>query len=88
MPEGQTESADPLTSAVGHEPLQDLPTLRRRLLGLAVKMVWNRDDAEDIGIELAEKFPDQNPLEIRFTDLHKYVSELPAFVDDPKMSNE
>lgn len=26
----------------------DLTALRRRLLGLAVKLVWNRDDAEDI----------------------------------------
>ncbi len=29
-----------------------------------------------------------NPLEVRFTDLHRYVTELPTFVDDPKMSNE
>ena len=49
-------------------------------------LTW--DDAEDIGIELAEKFPGLNPLEVRFTDLHKYVSELPAFVDDPKKSTE
>ena len=49
-------------------------------------LTW--DDAEDIGIELAEKFPDQNPLDVRFTDLHRYVTELPAFVDDPKKSTE
>ena len=47
-------------------------------------LTW--DDAEDIGIELAEKFPDQNPLEVRFTDLHRYVIELPSFVGDPKTS--
>ena len=29
-----------------------------------------------------------NPLEVRFTDLHRYVTELPTFVDDPKLSNE
>lgn len=46
------------------------------------------DSAEDIGIELAEKFPEQNPLEVRFTDLHRYVTELPDFSDDPKASNE
>jgi FeS assembly protein IscX len=50
------------------------------------ELTW--DDAEDIGIELSEKFPDRNPLEVRFTDLHKYVTELPAFVDDPKQSTE
>ena len=29
------------------------------------------DSVEDIAIELADKFPDQNPLEVRFTDLHR-----------------
>jgi len=37
---------------------------------------------------LADKFPDQNPLEVRFTDLHRYVIELPNFTADPKASNE
>ena len=49
-------------------------------------LTWDR--AEDIGIELAEKFPEQNPLEVRFTDLHRYVAELPDFKGDPKASNE
>jgi FeS assembly protein IscX len=48
----------------------------------------NWDSAEDIAIELADKFPDQNPLEVRFTDLHRYVIELPNFTADPKASNE
>jgi FeS assembly protein IscX len=46
------------------------------------------DDAEEIGFQLAEKFPDKNPLEVRFTDLHKWVTELAGFSGDPKMSNE
>jgi FeS assembly protein IscX len=46
------------------------------------------EDAEDLGIELSEKFPDLNPLEVRFTDLHKKIIELPTFVDDPQKSNE
>jgi FeS assembly protein IscX len=46
------------------------------------------DSAEDIGIELAEKFPDLNPLEVRFTDLHRFVTELPSFTADPKASTE
>ena len=46
------------------------------------------DDAEEIGILLAEKFPDQNPLEVRFTELHKMVTALPTFVDSPQASNE
>jgi FeS assembly protein IscX len=46
------------------------------------------DDADDIGIVLAEKFPALDPLTVRFTDLHRYVIELPGFVDDPRASNE
>ena len=45
-------------------------------------------DVEDIGIALSEKFPDVDPLTVRFTDLHRYVMELPGFMDDPKTSNE
>ena len=46
------------------------------------------DDAEQIGILLAEKFPDTDPLTVRFTDLHKWVTELEGFAGDPKESNE
>ncbi len=46
------------------------------------------DDAEEIGIRLAEKFPETDPLSIRFTDLHKRVMELEGFTGDPKGSNE
>ena len=46
------------------------------------------DDAEGIGIALADKFPDLDPLTARFTDLHKWVCELEGFTGDPKASNE
>ena len=29
-----------------------------------------------------------DPLGVRFTDLHRWVSELPGFEDDPKSSSE
>ncbi len=45
-------------------------------------------DAEDIGIALAEKYPDTDPLTVRFTDLHRFVTELAEFRDDSKASNE
>ena len=45
-------------------------------------------DAEEISIELAEKFPGVAPLTVRFTDLHRFVTELEGFADDPKKSNE
>jgi len=51
-----------------------------------VSLMWR--DAEDIGIALSEKFPDTDPLTVRFTDLHKWVTELSDFADDPKSSNE
>ncbi len=53
---------------------------------MATDITW--DDAEEIGILLSEKYPDINPLEVRFTDLHRYVTELPTFRGDPKASNE
>ncbi|MGH7745471.1 MAG: Fe-S cluster assembly protein IscX [Candidatus Dormibacteria bacterium] len=46
------------------------------------------DNAEEIGIQLSEKFPDVDPLTVRFTDLHKWVTELADFTGDPKLSNE
>jgi FeS assembly protein IscX len=45
-------------------------------------------DSEDIGIVLAEKFPDVDPLTVRFTDLRERVLALEEFDDDPKTSNE
>lgn len=51
-----------------------------------MKLTWN--DAEDIGIALQEKYPNIDPLTVRFTDLHQYVVGLDGFSDDPKASNE
>jgi FeS assembly protein IscX len=53
---------------------------------MAAELRW--DDAEELGLALADKFPDVNPLEVRFTDLHKWITELPIFVDDASASNE
>jgi FeS assembly protein IscX len=49
-------------------------------------MRWT--DAEDIGIALREKYPDVDPLTVRFTDLRQWVLALPGFDDDPAASNE
>ena len=49
-------------------------------------MKWR--DAEDIGIALSEGHPEIDPLTVRFTDLHRFVTELAGFGDDPKASNE
>ena len=53
---------------------------------MANELDW--DNAEDIGILLQEKFPAIDPLTVRFTDLHRLVTDLPEFKDDPKKSNE
>lgn len=50
------------------------------------KLTWG--DAEDLGIALYEKYPDVDPLTVRFTDLHRHVTELEEFGDDPATSNE
>ena len=49
-------------------------------------MTWH--DIEEIAIALHEKHPDQDPLEVRFTDLHRWVCELEGFSDDPARSGE
>ena len=46
------------------------------------------EDAEDIAEALLESHPDVDPLSVRFTDLHRWVTELPDFEDDPNRSNE
>jgi FeS assembly protein IscX len=50
------------------------------------KLTW--DNFEDIALSLHEKFPDTDPTHIRFTDLHKWITELDDFGDDPLKSNE
>ncbi len=49
-------------------------------------MKWT--DIQDIAIELEERHPDADNVNLRFTDLHRWVMELPGFDDDPKRSNE
>jgi FeS assembly protein IscX len=53
---------------------------------MPVTLDW--DNAEEIGLRLADKFPQTDPLTVRFTDLHKWVTELEGFSGDPKLSNE
>lgn len=51
-----------------------------------MELDWH--SVEDIGILLQEKFPETDPLTVRFTDLHKMVTDLADFNADPKASNE
>jgi len=49
-------------------------------------LTW--DDSEDIAYALMEAHPGVDPLTIRFTDLHKWVTALASFDDDPGKSTE
>lgn len=45
-------------------------------------------DINEIAIELVEIHSDVNPVTIRFTDLHQWVTDLPGFSDDPGRGGE
>ena len=49
-------------------------------------LTW--DDPEGIALALREKFPDLDPLTVRFTDLHRWIVELADFRGDPQASSE
>ena len=51
-----------------------------------MKLTW--DQAENIGIALFEKFPEMDPTNVRYTDMHKWITELEDFEDDPMKSTE
>jgi len=51
-----------------------------------MKLKW--ESSEDIGYQLLEAYPALEPLTVRFTDLHRMVTELADFADDPKRSSE
>ncbi len=49
-------------------------------------MKWT--ETLEIAIALSEKYPDTDPLTVRFTDLFKWVQELEGFDDDPERCGE
>jgi FeS assembly protein IscX len=49
-------------------------------------MKWT--DTIRIAEDLLEKFPDVDPLTVRFTDLHNWVVELDGFDDDHHRGGE
>ncbi|MBI2792115.1 MAG: Fe-S cluster assembly protein IscX [Gammaproteobacteria bacterium] len=51
-------------------------------------MSYQWTDIQNIAQDLAEQHPDVDPQMVRFTDLHRWVCELPDFKDDAKKSNE
>lgn len=51
-----------------------------------MKIGWT--DTLEIALDLDEAHPEVDPQYIRFTDLHRWVTELERFEDDPERSNE
>jgi FeS assembly protein IscX len=49
-------------------------------------MKWT--DTYDIAAALYDKYPDVDPLTVRFTDLRRWVLELDGFTDVPERSGE
>lgn len=49
-------------------------------------MKWT--DSLEIAIGLADAHPEVDPNRVLFTDLRRWVLELPGFDDDPKHSGE
>ncbi|MFQ6013810.1 MAG: Fe-S cluster assembly protein IscX [Anaerolineae bacterium] len=46
------------------------------------------DDAYQIARELMKAHPDVDPLSLNFVTLHKWITALPDFADDPQASTE
>jgi FeS assembly protein IscX len=46
------------------------------------------EDARAVALALCEQHPEVSPLSLRFTDLHRFVCQLPGFDDQPARSNE
>lgn len=58
----------------------------QEILVLINPMKWT--DINDIAISLEEKYPEKDNVNLRFTDLHKWIISLEDFDDVPEKSNE
>jgi FeS assembly protein IscX len=42
----------------------------------------------DVAFALEDAYPDADPLDLNFVDLHRMITALPDFDDDPEASSE
>jgi FeS assembly protein IscX len=87
-----------VTKAFDHTSFVSRIVTRVNRTAMAVVMKWlpgdfmpreiDWTDVLEIGIQLQEMFPDTDPYSVRFTDMHKWVTQLPGFVGDPAKSSE
>jgi FeS assembly protein IscX len=53
---------------------------------MPASITWK--DIDDIAMALYERFPDQDPLKVRFTDLLEWVLQVEGFTGRREESNE
>lgn len=51
-----------------------------------MSLKWS--DYREIAIYLEDLYPDKDNINLRYTDLHKWIIDLDGFNDDPNLSNE
>lgn len=51
-----------------------------------MKLKWT--DSIDIALALEDLYPEVDNINLRYTDLHKWIVQLPDFDDDAEKSNE
>ena len=51
-----------------------------------MELTWS--DSQELAISLAEQYPDQDPAQVRFTDLRRMILDLKEFNDDPEHCGE
>ena len=51
-----------------------------------MSLYW--DDAYEIAQALIQTHPEEDPVGVPFTTLHKWITELPDFADDPDNVSE
>ncbi len=49
-------------------------------------LTW--DQPSDVAWALGDEYPDVDPLDLNFVELHRMIVELPGFDDDPDAANE
>ncbi|MDH3251297.1 MAG: Fe-S cluster assembly protein IscX [Ignavibacteria bacterium] len=55
-------------------------------MGKTTKWTWR--DVDDIALDLIEQHPNTDPLTVQLEQLHKMVTELPTFGDDPHAATQ
>ena len=51
-----------------------------------MSLYW--DDAYEIAQALIQTHPEEDPVGVPFTTLHKWITDLPDFADDPDSVSE